>query len=147
MTPTVRIQTPDDATVVATVTLPVVRDRLFDAFTDADELARWFWPQRFATAFDLDVRDGGAFRIRSEAAGMGVSGNYVEVTRPERLRMTWAWDGEPDVTDVTVEFRAIDDGSTEVIVTHSANPSVEDRDNHALGWHDCLTRLVDLAAT
>ncbi|MGH8775615.1 MAG: SRPBCC family protein [Jiangellaceae bacterium] len=146
MTPTVRTQTPDDATVVATVTLSADRERLFRAFTDPAELARWWWPERFATTYALDVRDGGAFRIRSDAADMGISGNYVEVARPERLRMTWAWDGEQGVTNVAVEFREVDDGRTEVIVTHSANASAEDRDNHAQGWRDCLSRLVELQA-
>lgn len=140
---TVLTETPDDTTVVATVTVAAPPERVFAAFTDPAELAAWFWPERFATAYTLDVREGGAFHVRSDAMGMGVSGRYVEVAPPARLAMTWAWDGEdgPE-SHVLVEIGATAAGGSEVRVTHSANASAAARDGHGQGWHDCLGRLA-----
>jgi uncharacterized protein YndB with AHSA1/START domain len=149
MTPAIRSETPDDATVVVTAVVPAAAQRVFDAFTDPAELARWWWPERFATTYEVDARPGGAFHIVStglpEGQNMGIRGAYLEVDAPRRLAMTWTWDGNDDETRVVIELRPLDERRTEVAVTHSANASVEARDNHGLGWHDCLARLVELA--
>ncbi|HEY0637795.1 MAG TPA: SRPBCC domain-containing protein [Pseudonocardiaceae bacterium] len=137
----VRTWTPDDRTVVATVTVAGTPERVFRAFTDPAELAAWFWPERFATSYRLDVREGGEYVIRSDAMGMGVRGRYLEVTPPTRLAMSWRWDGEEGETHVLVELAAEGDG-TLVTVTHGANPSSATRDGHAQGWRDCLDRLA-----
>lgn len=36
---------------------------------------------------------------------------------------------------------------TEVVLTHSANASTTDRDDHLQGWRDCLGRLAGAYAT
>jgi uncharacterized protein YndB with AHSA1/START domain len=142
---TVRTETPDDKTVVATVTVDAAPERVFTAFTDPVELAVWFWPRRFDTSYRLDVREGGEFHVRSDSMDLGVRGRYVEVRPPSRLAMTWQWDGEDELSHVLVELTALAKG-TLVTVTHSANPSVEARDGHAQGWRDCLGRLVERTA-
>jgi uncharacterized protein YndB with AHSA1/START domain len=142
---TVHIETPDDKTVIATVTVDAAPGRVFAAFTDPGELAAWFWPARFATTYRLDVREGGEFHVRSAAMDMGVRGRYLEVRPPARLAMTWQWDGEDEQSHVLVEFVATGVGRTLVTVTHGANPTVAARDGHAQGWRDCLDRLVERA--
>lgn len=147
MTSTVRTETPDDRTVVVSVTVSAGRERVFRAFTDPVEFAAWWWPERLATKYDLDVRENGDFHFRTtampEGDNFGVHGQYLRLSPPERLVMSWIWDGEDDATRVEVELRAAGDTATEVVVTHSAHGSTDARDQHAEGWLACLGRLVE----
>ncbi len=120
--------------------LPAPPDRVWRAFTDPAALAAWFWPERFATTAETDVRVGGRYRIDGPGAGMAVSGEYVSVEPPNRLAFTWRWDGEPEETLVTLELVATGDG-TRLALTHERFSDDADRDNHAKGWSDCLDRL------
>ncbi len=120
--------------------LPAPPDRVWRAFTDPAALAAWFWPERFATTAETDVRVGGRYRIDGPGAGMAVSGEYVSVEPPNRLAFTWRWDGETEETLVTLELVATGDG-TRLALTHERFSDDADRDNHAKGWSDCLDRL------
>lgn len=111
------------------------------AFTDADALAAWFWPPRFATTVELDLRVGGAFRIASEAAGMAVSGTYLEVEAPDRLVHTWRWDGEDEETLVTLSLVPVD-GGTGITILHERFSDPEQAAQNELGWNSCLDRLA-----
>ncbi|ACQ79317.1 Activator of Hsp90 ATPase 1 family protein [Beutenbergia cavernae DSM 12333] len=117
--------------------------RVWRAWTDADELAAWFWPPSFGTTARVDLRVGGTYRVESTARGMAVSGDVVALEEPHRLVLTWRWDGEDDETLVTVTFAAAD-GGTDVVVLHERFTSEEDAANHAQGWNDCLDRLVEV---
>lgn len=119
-------------------------ERIWSAWTDPEELAQWWWPMFPDTAYDLDVRVGGSFRIETPAGGIGARGGYVEVVPDDRLAMTWTWltygtdDGPEDV--VTVTFSA-SGGAVVVRVAHrtvAAEPG-----GYAQGWSDCLDRLAD----
>lgn len=138
----VRADDVDDATVALSVHVDAVPGRVFAAFTDPAQLVAWFWPERLATRYETDVRDGGTFTILSETGGMGVRGTYLEVTPPRRLVLTWLWDGERTASEVLVEISEAGAGS-EVVLTHGGNPTVEARDLHRQGWIDCLGRLAD----
>lgn len=58
----------------------------FAAWVDAERLRAWWWPMFPDTTYDLDPRVGGAYRIESAAAGIGVRGDYREVTESSRSR-------------------------------------------------------------
>jgi uncharacterized protein YndB with AHSA1/START domain len=115
-------------------------DRVWRALTDPAALAAWFWPQRFATTVEVDLRVGGRFRIDGPGAGTAVAGEYVAVDPPRRLVFTWRWDGELDETLVTVELRPIQTG-TELVLVHERFATEALRDDHAKGWADCLDRM------
>jgi uncharacterized protein YndB with AHSA1/START domain len=116
-------------------------ERVWRALTDADALAAWLWPDRFATKAEVDLRVGGRYRFDGTASGMAVTGEYVAVEPPYRVVFTWRWDGEPDETLVTVELRPAGPGGTELVLTHERFADAAQRDNHATGWADCLDRL------
>ncbi|MEO7995609.1 MAG: SRPBCC domain-containing protein, partial [bacterium] len=65
------------------------RERVFQAWTDPEQLAQWFGPRDFTTAIpELDVHPGGRFRIvMRDADGVEypISGVYTEVVPPEWL--------------------------------------------------------------
>jgi uncharacterized protein YndB with AHSA1/START domain len=141
--PPIATHTPDEATVVLTVDLAVPPDSAYRAFTDPVVLARWFWPARLDAVYQLEPTVGGLWRARSEVLGIGFSAVYGEVSAGERLAMSWQWDDDEAISKVDLAFSPAAAGST-VRVTHSANPSVAAREEHRVGWTDCLGRLIAL---
>jgi len=69
-----------------------------------------------------------------------VSGRYLTVERPGRLSFTWIWDGETEETLVSIDLAAAGD-RTGLILTHGGFAEEAARDNHIVGWSDCLERL------
>jgi len=135
------------ATLRLTRVFAAPREAAFRAWTEPDALAQWWWLARFGTVYDVDLRVGGHYRFKTvDVPGMGVlevGGVFLEVRAPERLIYTWRWAGDETETRVTVEFRDQDD-RTEVVLTHEGFAGAAERDNHAVGWTDCLDRLDDL---
>ncbi len=117
------------------------RERVYRAFSDGTDVARWFGPHGYAcTVFEFDCRPGGHYRLEMRAPDGGVyplSGTFREVARPERLVYTWVWGGEGGMagmeTLVALEFRDLG-GDTEVHLTHSLLPSTEQLAGHQGGW-------------
>lgn len=119
--------------------LPVPIDRAWASLTRPDALAAWFWPPRLNARVTADPRPGGEYRV--EGTGMAVGGRYIEVDEPRRLVFTWQWDGDDNESAVTIDLVALA-GKTELSLVHDRLDGDEDRDNHVLGWNDCLDRLA-----
>ena len=117
---------------------------VFAAWTSADALARWWWPHIADTTYEVDARPGGRYEIRSEAAGIGARGEFLEMDEPHSLRMTWIWLG-PGVPapeeQVAAEFERHEAG-TLVTLRHFLDPIAGDGDNIRQGWTDVLARLA-----
>lgn len=123
--------------------------RVFGAWTDVAQLAAWWWPQLAGTAYDVDARPGGRFRIHSPVIGATVTGVYRTVDPPRRLVFTWCWEdeGEPEsvVEDtVVVTFEPADD-ATVVTVAHTSTAHVPEGGAEQ-GWNDVMDRLAGLCA-
>ena len=127
--------------VTITRTLPASRDRVWRAFTDPIEYARWFWPPRFAATYAIDPVVGGRWRVASGPTGMAVGGGFTSVVGAERLAYTWRWDGEKIETRVTIEFADAGDGATTLRLEHDGFPDDDEARSHEQGWRDCLDRL------
>ncbi len=130
-----------------TRTFVASREKVFRAWTDPEELKRWFGPVGYATPIaKVDLRVGGSYRLGMRKLPDGdifyLSGTFREVRAPEKLVYTWFWENEPELgeTLVTVEFRARS-SSIEVVVTHELFPTEKARDDHDKGWNSCLDRL------
>jgi uncharacterized protein YndB with AHSA1/START domain len=112
------------------------RDRVWRAWTDPGELARW-WGKRGWTAqpdsIVMDVRPGGTFRVTTvhddDGRTMVSEGVYQEVVEPERLSF-----GESTVT-----FTDLGDGRTRMDFRTSAR-----MDETAVGgFNSALDRLQE----
>ena len=128
-----------------TRTLAADVERVWEAITEADALAAWFWPPRLAPKVSTDLRVGGSFRIDATQGGFAASGIYEEVTPPTRLVMTWRWDGEDTESVVTIELIGRGD-VTDLDLRHDRIASDDVRDQHMQGWNDCFDRLPGFLA-
>ena len=87
---------------VVTRIIDAPRTLVFKAWTEPEQVARWWGPQGFVTTYcDMDIRPGGAFRccMRSPSGtDHWKRGVYREIVEPERIVFTFAWedaDGNP----------------------------------------------------
>jgi uncharacterized protein YndB with AHSA1/START domain len=128
-------------------TFAAPREEVYRAWTEPSALAAWWWP--WSPSVEIDPRPGGRYRFAADhphAGRLVVFGEFVDVVPLERLVYTFAWEDEgDDLTVVTVEFHARGD-ETEVVLTQTGFTTAENRDNHGLGWHDCLDRLAELTS-
>ncbi|TWD73331.1 uncharacterized protein YndB with AHSA1/START domain [Kribbella amoyensis] len=119
--------------------------KVYDAWTRADLLVRWYCPNpALELTVDADVRVGGDYVVT-----MGpyiVRGRYLEVEPPHRLAFTWKWDSDDgETTRVQVDLAEVEDG-TRLRLTHTGFATAESATNHQQGWEPELDRLADLLA-
>ena len=120
------------------------RQRVFDAWTKAEELKRWHSAgPTTVDATEVDLRVGGKWRVdmRSpEGRTYYVSGSYREIDPPNRLVYTWKWDTDLVYSVVTVEFHDLGD-ATEIVLRHDGLMTPKARADHERGWLAGLTKL------
>ncbi len=134
--------------------IDVPRPLVFKAWTDPEQIARWWGPKGFTTVeYEMDVRPGGAYRsvMRSPAGeDHRKRGIYREIVEPERIVFTFAWedvDGHLGVeTLITVTFEALG-AKTRLTLRQTGFDSVEWRDSHVGGWTSCLERFGEYMTT
>jgi uncharacterized protein YndB with AHSA1/START domain len=121
--------------------LPATIGAVYDAWTRADLLSRWYCPNPdLELKVQADVRVGGDYVV--EMGPHVVRGTYLEVEPPYRLVFSWKWDGTDDEpTRVEVELSEVGDG-TLMLLSHTGFTSAEDAANHRLGWEPELGRLA-----
>lgn len=153
-----KLKESNDTTLYISRVFDAPRALVFKAWTDPAQLAQWFYCKGFVGTFmEADVRVGGKYRF-----GMrGTDGNeiiaggvYREITAPERLVYTHAWESNckeenPDVvgmdTLVTVDF--IEQGDKTLIeFSHSGLPDRATVDSHTKGWTSFLEVLAEYLA-
>jgi uncharacterized protein YndB with AHSA1/START domain len=127
--------------------LPVVRPLAFAAFTDPDELAKWWGPEGFTVpSLQFDAQVGERYRIEMqppEGDRFYLTGEFREVDPPARLAYTFAWeDPAPDDVEtlVVLSFRDLDE-STEVGFTQGVFKTKARRALHRDGWTDSFLKL------
>lgn len=128
-------------------TIRAPRKRVFDAWTQVEELKRWHAPGALTVSFaEIDLRVGGRYRIhmrQPDGTEHRVSGVYREVDPPNRVAYTWSWDGDHPVKDSVVTLDFIERGdSTEVVLRHAGFPNAKERDSHNGGWTSILDKFV-----
>ena len=104
------------------------RQRVYRAFTDPEEFARWYGPEGFPVesgSVELDARIGGRQQFTMVGEGdpsmrTGFDGRFVEVVENELLSSRGAWDGIPGQetpwpSNLRVEFHD-DGGKTRLVL-------------------------------
>ena len=127
----------------ATVTTPAEREihieRIFDAprervwraMTDPKLLAQWWGRGNKLVIERLEVERGGHWRFvehTHDGQVHGFEGRFREVRAPERLAMTFEWDGMPGYVVInTTTLHDLGDGRTKIVIT-SLFHTAEERD-------------------
>ena len=130
--------------------LPATRSVVFEAFSDPNELAKWWGPQGFTSpSMEFDPRVGGTYRIEMqppEGDPFYLTGEFREVDPPARLAYTFVYD-DPDPDDVetvvTLSFRDLGE-STGVAFTQGRFKTEARCALHRDGWTDSFDRLEEL---
>jgi selenium-binding protein 1 len=123
---------------------------IFRAFSDPDELAKWWGPHGFSTpSLELHARVGEGYRIEMQppqGAPFYLSGEFRAVDPPARLAYTFAWeDPDPDDLDTLVDLSFRDVGaSTEVALRQGPFGTEARRRLHRDGWADSFDKLERL---
>ncbi len=128
------------------------RHRVFEAWTRAEHIARWFGPKGFGIhSVEADPRPGGVFRMcmrSAEGKDFWVRGSYREVVPNERLVISCAADDDrgvkrlDEVIDVSFTERA--GKTTLTLVAVASGPSVEAAamlKGMQQGWSETVQRL------
>lgn len=130
-------------------------ERVYDAFLDPDELAKWLPPTGFsAEVHHLEPEEGGTFRATftadtEEFAGYGSTfgGTYRELQPGERIVYTESFEtDEPSMAGemtVTVALEAVPEG-TEIAVRQEGIPEAVPPEDANAGWNDSLGNLAAL---
>ena len=131
-------------------TLPAVRSRVLEAFTDPEQLASWWGPEGFSIpSLRFEPAVGEPYRIEMqppEGDAFYLAGEFRAVDPPERLAFTFRWE-EPDPDDVenTVELVFRDAGeTTELALVQGPFRTEARRALHREGWTDSLNKLEAL---
>lgn len=121
-----------DTTLTLRRTFDALRERVWRAFTDPEELEQWFVPEGMtAEVRGHELEPGGAMSITWTDGENRIDneGTYVEVVENERL--VSAEETEAGELRLTYEFRDAEDG-TEVVITQEFPGRVPD--GAAEGW-------------
>jgi uncharacterized protein YndB with AHSA1/START domain len=127
--------------------------KVYAAWTDPAQLARWFGPTDTipgSVKAELDARVGGQFRASFTGCMDGnseyheVGGTYREVVPNQKLVFTWAWHSTPERESlVTITIKPDGDGSL-LTLHHEQFFDQPARDGHERGWSGSLDKLEAL---
>jgi len=132
-----------ETTVVVKKVISASREELFEAFTDAEIMSKWFFPEEdMSVEVSNNPVVGGDYALKMYAKNGATYthvGEYKEVSPPDKLVFTWNSDFVRD-TLVTITFSESGD-ATEVTISHDLLLPGDMVENHRGGWTGCLNRL------
>ncbi|MDH3694304.1 MAG: SRPBCC domain-containing protein [Gammaproteobacteria bacterium] len=142
-----QINEPNPASLLIRRLIPASPERVFRAWTNPDELKKWWGPKDVrCLSAEVDLQIGGQYRISNELADgkvLWITGEFETIERPHLLIYTWTVETELQTTErVCVQFEAHEQG-TEIILKHELIPTSALRGQHQQGWFGCMDGLVE----
>jgi uncharacterized protein YndB with AHSA1/START domain len=139
----------EDIVLITRRTISASPSRLFDAWTQPEQLRDWWGPQPVTcSSAQVDLRVGGRYEITNllpDGATLVITGEFERVDPPHLLVYSWHA-GDDQGSRVTVRFEPRGE-ATEVIVIHERIPNANIRQSHEAGWNGCLDGLERHFAT
>jgi uncharacterized protein YndB with AHSA1/START domain len=132
--------------------VPAPRPAVWQAMTDADELAKWWGPKGFtAPSVDFQPRVGNSFRIAMQPPSgelFHLLGELREVNPLSQLSYTFIWDPpDPDDRETVVTLSLQGKGEqTQVELMQGEFTTQERLDLHENGWRESFEKLEALLA-
>ncbi len=141
----------DAVTVRVQRVMPAAPEVVFDEWLDRESLREWMCP-RPVRVVDVTVEPhvGGTVRFDVDDSGTRVliTGQFLTVDRPHRLRFTWSNSNWPDPTTesvVNVAFEPVGDDETLMSIEHSLLPP-EEFESFDNGWTLTFQQLAAVLA-
>ena len=131
--------------------MPATPEEVFDEWVDPDALIEWMCPRPSrCVAITVEPYVGGRVRFDVEDPDglVLITGQFLDVDRPNLLRFTWSHSGwaDPTVTSVVeVAFEPHGDDETLMSIEHSLLPA-QAYDDHEHGWTLTAEQLVAVLA-
>jgi uncharacterized protein YndB with AHSA1/START domain len=126
--------------------LPAPPHVVFDEWLDPAGMTEWMCPRPArAVKIVLEPSVGGSLRIDIEDSGSSlyVTGQFIELDRPRRLRFTWSCSDWPDPSvqsEVTVILEDHGAGETLMTIEHEQLPPGQ-VNPHQRGWDAIAAQL------
>lgn len=137
------------------------RDQVWRAWTDPEEVKKWWGPEHFTSpSAKIDLREGGTYLycMRSpDGKDYWSTGVFREIVPMERIVVTDSFADEkgnvvpgshygmgddfPLEMQVTVTFEELD-GKTKLTLRHAGMPAGEMGDQAGTGWNQSLDKLA-----
>jgi uncharacterized protein YndB with AHSA1/START domain len=150
-TGTLKVTTPTDREIVLTRVFDAPRRLVWEAFSKAELLKRWFGPRGWSLAVcEVDFKVGGGFRFvlrGPEGQEMGMRGVYRELVPPERSVHMESFDDYPGESQVTAVFDEKDGKTTFTATIQYASKEVRDaviQSGMEHGAAECYDKLAEL---
>jgi len=141
----------DAVTVRVQRVMPAAPEVVFDEWLDRESLREWMCP-RPVRVVDVTVEPhvGGTVRFDVDDSGTRVliTGQFLAVDRPHRLRFTWSNSNWPNPTTesvVNVAFEPVGDDETLMSIEHSLLPPAE-FESFDNGWTLTFEQLAAVLA-
>ena len=128
------------------------RERVYNAFLEADAMAKWLPPHGYTGhVYQADARVGGRFRMSFSSLDKKdthfFGGEYLELTPHEIIRYTDNFETEDPRFQgeirVTVTFRDVP-GGTEITIVQTGLPKAIPVEDATTGWGQSLENLARL---
>lgn len=115
-----------------------------------DVFAAWTSPEAIippATRLDLNPVVGGHYRLFMESPenSSKAEGIFFAVERDHRVRYTWEWNRDGEITEIEVTFDDRENGSR-LKILHTGFRTEESRNRHEGGWDNYVEGLAGLLA-
>ena len=145
---------PPPSTLHITRFLRAPRERVFAAWTEAEQMKQWMGPVNFVCLeTESDLRVGGRYRVvmrgtppprngeAPQEVTSTVTGEYLEVRPPEFLRYNWNPTWSPgEQTIITLRLHE-ENGGTRLELIHENFATVESASGHNHGWNGVLDKF------
>lgn len=129
--------------------MPAAPEVVFDEWLDPEALCDWMCPRPSrCVAITVEPHVGGRVRFDVDDSGRStlITGQFLDVDRPNQLRFTWSHSGweDPTVTSIVdVRFEPYGDAETMMSIEHSLLPPEAFAD-HEHGWTLTADQLAAL---
>jgi len=133
-------------------TFDAAPEKVFDAWVEREQAMQWFGPHGYTIPLcEMDSQEGGTYRMcmrEPDGTDHFVTGTFIEISRPNRLVYSWAWEEDGvagHATEVTIELTANGD-KTDLVLTHRGFESEDSMGGHKMGWESSFESLDELLA-
>lgn len=131
------------------------RERVFAAWTDAEQMKRWMGPPNFTCPeAESDLRAGGRYRVvmrgtppprdgeAPQEITSTVTGEYLEVRPPELVRYSWNPTWSPGEESIVTLRLHEENGGTRLELLHENFATAESANGHNIGWNGVLDKFA-----